>query len=135
MQNHEGRTEGMTLGKSKEDYLEAVLMIAEEKGPGRAVHSIDIARQLHFSKASVSHAVKTLREQGFLLMDDDGSLHLTETGTAVARNVYERHRFLTKHLVSLGVAPEQAEHDACEMEHVISEETFEKLKAEYQCEL
>ena len=68
-------------------------------------------------------------------MDDDGSLHLTETGMTIAQNVYERHRFLTKHLVSLGVAPEQAEHDACEMEHVISEETFEKLKAEYQSEL
>ena len=110
---------------SGEDYLEAVLVLQKKQG---MVRSIDLARHMGFSKASISHAVGVLRDGGFLTMDEDGFLHLTDIGREVAEKIYERHCFLTKHLISIGVDPETAEADACRIEHVISAETYERLK-------
>lgn len=113
------------LHASGEDYLEAVLMLQKQKG---MVRSIDLARHMGFSKPSISHAVATLREGGFLTVDEDGHLHLTDAGREVAEKIYERHQFFTAHLIELGVAPVQAEQDACRLEHVISEESYQILK-------
>ena len=92
------------------------------------VRSIDVARQMNFSKPSVCHAVKELRKKGYLEMDSDNYLHLTERGFTLAERVYERHRFFTNSLIEMGVDPETAEADACRIEHVISDESCQKLK-------
>lgn len=113
------------LHASGEDYLEAVLMLQKQKG---MVRSIDLARHMGFSKPSISHAVATLQEGGFLTVDEDGHLHLTDAGREVAEKIYERHQFFTAHLIELGVDPVQAEQDACKIEHVISEESYQILK-------
>ena len=110
---------------SEEDYLEAVLVLQKKQG---MVRSIDLARHMGFSKASISHAVGVLRDGGFLTMDEDGFLHLTDIGREVAEKIYERHCFFTKHFISIGVDPETAEADACRIEHDISAETYERLK-------
>ena len=110
---------------SGEDYLEAVLVLQKKQG---MVRSIDLARHMGFSKASISHAVGVLRDGGFLTTDEKHYLHLTERGLDVAEKIYERHCFLTKHLISIGVDPETAEADACRIEHDISAETYERLK-------
>ena len=110
---------------SGEDYLEAVLVLQKKQG---MVRSIDLARHRGFSKASISHAVGVLRDGGFLTMDEDGFLHLTDIGREVAEKIYERHCFFTKHFISIGVDPETAEADACRIEHDISAETYERLK-------
>ena len=115
----------MILGKSLEDYLEAILILKNKKG---TVRSVDVANYMGFSKPSISHAVKELRIQGFLKMDNNGLLHLTESGQAVAEKIYERHCFFTQYLIDIGVEPKQAESDACQMEHIISDESFQKLK-------
>lgn len=115
----------MKIYASGEDYLEAVLILQKKQG---VVRSIDLARHMEVSKPSVSHAVKTLREGGFLTMDQDYCLHLTDAGREVAEKIYERHCTLTSGLIKLGVNPEQAETDACRMEHVISDESFQKLR-------
>lgn len=119
----------MSLGKSGEDYLEAVLMIQKKKG---MVRSVDLARHMNYSKPSISHAVGILRNGGFLTMDNDGYLHLTDIGLEVAEKIYERHQFFTSHLIDLGVTAEQAEQDACRIEHVISEESYQVLKKAVQ---
>ena len=93
------------------------------------VRSIDVARLLKVSKPSVSHAVATLKDGGFLTMDEDYFLHLTDIGREVAEQIYEKHRFFTERLIAAGVDPETAEADACRIEHVISEESFQRLKA------
>lgn len=110
---------------SGEDYLEAVLVLQKKQG---MVRSIDLARHMGFSKPSISHAVGVLRDGGFLTMDEDGFLHLTDIGREVAEKIYERHCFFTKHFISIGVDPETAEADACRIEHDISAETYERLK-------
>lgn len=110
---------------SREDYLEAVLMLQQKKG---VVRSVDLARHMGYSKPSISHAVSVLRDGGFLTMDGDGFLHLTDVGLEVAEKIYERHRVLTAGLIGLGVDPELAEQDACRMEHAISDISFEKIK-------
>ena len=110
---------------SGEDYLKAVLVLQKKQG---MVRSIDLARHMGFSKASISHAVGVLRDGGFLTMDEDGFLHLTDIGREVAEKIYERHCFFTKHFISIGVDPETAEADACRIEHDISAETYERLK-------
>nr|WP_256447884.1 metal-dependent transcriptional regulator [Intestinimonas sp. MSJ-38] len=112
--------------ESGENYLETILMLKESKG---SVRSIDIVRQMNFSKPSVSRAMSLLRENGYITMDKEGWIQLTESGMEVASRIYERHRLLTKWLMALGVSPEVAAEDACRMEHDISNETFEKLKA------
>ena len=115
----------MGLGRSLEDYLEAILIVQIEKGE---VRSVDVARQLNFSKPSVTHATKELRKKGYLIMDGDGCLKFTDKGSELANQVYERHQFFLKVFTELGVSPEVAEEDACKIEHAISQESFEKLK-------
>ena len=115
----------MALHQSGEDYLEAILMLQKEKG---MVRSIDVAQHMGVSKPSVCHAVTTLKKGGFLTMDEDFSLHLTDVGREVAERTYEKHCFFTRLLVDAGVEPEMAERDACRMEHTISENSFQKLK-------
>ena len=115
----------MKLHASGEDYLEAVLMLQQKKG---MVRSIDLARHMGYSKPSISHAVAILRDGGFLTMDVDGFLHLTDVGREVAEKIYERHCVLTTGLINLGVDPKRAEQDACRIEHAISDESFQKLK-------
>ena len=116
----------MKLHASGEDYLEAILVLQKQKG---AVRSVDVARHMDVSKPSVCHAVATLKNGGFLTMDDGFFLHLTNIGREVAEQIYEKHRFFTERLIAAGVDPETAEQDACRIEHVISEESFRRLKA------
>ena len=115
----------MVLHESGEDYLEAILVLRQQKG---TVRSIDVAQYLGYSKPSVSRAVSILKSNGYLTMERDGRLELTPQGEANAQRVYERHRFLSQWLVKLGVSPEVAAADACRIEHDLSAETFECLK-------
>ena len=115
----------MKIHASGEDYLEAVLILQKKQG---IVRSIDLARHMGFSKPSISHAVGVLRDGGFLAMGEDGFLHLTDIGREVAEKIYERHQFFTEQLVAAGVDRETAEQDACRIEHVISDTSFQKLK-------
>ena len=115
----------MNIHESAENYLEAILALGEEKG---SVRSIDIANHLEFSKPSVSRAMSLLRENGYVVMDSDGFLTLTEAGHQVADRIYERHQLLTKWLTALGVDPKVAAEDACKIEHDLSDESFTKLK-------
>ena len=114
---------------SGEDYLEAVLVLQQKQG---MVRSVDVARHLEVTKPSVCHAVATLRDGGFLTMDSDYFLHLTDVGREVAEQIYEKHRFFTDRLIEAGVDPVTAEKDACRMEHVISQESFERLRDAYK---
>lgn len=114
----------MKLYASGEDYLEAVLVLQRKQG---MVRSIDLARHMGFSKPSISHAVGVLKNGGFLTVDD-GFLHLTVIGREIAEKIYERHLFFTEQLVFMGVDRNIAEQDACRIEHVISDESFQKLK-------
>lgn len=115
----------MKIHESAENYLETILMLGKEKGN---VRSIDIATALSFSKPSVSVAMKNLRENGYILMDKDGFIALTEKGHEIAETIYERHTLLSSFLMYLGVSKETASQDACRIEHVISPESFEALK-------
>ena len=115
----------MKLHASGEDYLETILILQKKLG---MVRSVDVARHMEVSKPSVCHAVAILRDGGFLRMDEDHFLHLTEVGREVAEKIYERHCFFTEQLIRAGVDPEIAEADACRMEHAISEESFSRLK-------
>lgn len=119
----------LKLHASGEDYLEAILILHKQKG---VVRSVDVARHMEVSKPSVSHAVTTLRDGGFLTMDEDYFLHLTDIGREVAEQIYEKHRFFTDRLIEAGVDPETAERDACRIEHVISQESFERLRDAYK---
>lgn len=116
----------MKIYASGADYLEAVLVLQKKKG---MIRSVDLARHMGFSKPSISHAVGVLKNGGFLTVDEDGYFHLTEDGREVAEKIYERHQFFTEQLVAVGVDRETAERDACRIEHAISEEAFQKLKA------
>ena len=119
----------MKLHASGEDYLEAILVLHKKMG---MVRSVDVTRHMEVSKPSVCHAVATLRDGGFLTMDSDNFLHLTDVGQEVAERIYEKHRFFTDRLIEAGVDPETAERDACRMEHVISQESFERLRDAYK---
>lgn len=119
----------MKLHASREDYLEAVLILQGKQG---RVRSIDLARYMGFSKPSISHAVGVLKNGGFLTVDEDGFLHLTAIGRELAKKIYERHLFFTEQLVAAGVDRETAEQDACRIEHAISEDSFQKLKEKVQ---
>ncbi len=112
---------------SGEDYLEAILILQKQMGES-AVRSVDLARHMGFSKPSISHAVGVLRDGGFLIMDKDGFLHLTEEGREIAEKIYERHQFFTEQLIAAGVSEATAEQDACRIEHAISDESFQKLQ-------
>ena len=115
----------MKMQESPEDYLEAILVLSKELGN---VRSIDVANYLEYSKPSVSVAMKRLRENGYVNMDDNNLLTLTESGLAIARSIYERHQVISGYLMSIGVSEETALKDACRVEHVLSEETFHKIK-------
>ena len=115
----------MRILKSSEDYLEAMLMMSERHG---YIRSIDIAAELHVTKPSVSYATKRLRENGYITMDREGLITLTDKGMAIAARIYERHKVLTALLIGLGVDEKTAREDACKMEHDMSDETFEAIK-------
>ena len=118
----------VSMRTSCEDYLEAVLVLQKEKG---YVRSIDLAHHMGYSRPSISRAVKRLQEESFLKIDGDGVLHLTDTGCGVAEKIFERHHFFTQVLTEMGVDPKLAEADACRVEHAISDESFERIKAAY----
>lgn len=115
----------MKIHASGEDYLEAILVLQKKIG---MVRSVDLARHMGFSKPSISHAVGVLRNGGFLTMDKDGFLHLTEEGREIAEKIYERHQFFMEQLIAAGVNETTAEQDACRIEHAISDESFLKLQ-------
>ena len=115
----------MAIHESGEDYLEAILMIQKRNGN---VRSIDIAHELSFSKPSVSVAMKNLKAKNQITVTDAGFIYLTDEGKKIAEMIYERHRFITAFLTSLGVDEKIAAEDACRIEHVISEESFAALK-------
>ena len=121
----------MKLHVSGEDYLEAILVLQKKKG---MVRSVDVARHMDVSKPSVCHAVATLKDGGFLTVDGDFFLHLTDVGRETAEQIYEKHQFFTIQLIAAGVDPKIAEADACRIEHVISEESFQRLKAAVKSE-
>ena len=121
----------MKLLESAENYLEAILMVREEKG---VVRAIDIVNKLGFSKPSVSVAMKNLETNDFIARDADGFIHLTASGEEIARMIYERHNLLTDIFVRIGVDPDTAREDACKVEHDLSEETFECIKKAYQAQ-
>ena len=116
----------MNIHESAEDYLGRILMLRLKNG---TVRSIDIVRDLEYSKPSVSIAMKRLRENGYIQMDADGLITLLPPGEEIASRIYDRHQLLTQFLVQLGVSPENAAADACKIEHDISEESYEKIKA------
>ena len=105
--------------------MEAILVLHKKIG---MVRSVDIARYMEVTKPSVCVAVNTLKDGGFLIMDENHFLHLTDIGREVAEKIYERHCFFTEQLIAAGVDPETAEADACRIEHVISDESFDRLK-------
>lgn len=115
----------MKIHESAENYLETILVLSKRNNE---VRSIDIANALDFSKPSVSVAMKKLRESQHITMDSNGFITLTEAGRTVAENIYERHTVISKMLSALGVNPETAAEDACRIEHVISQESFEAIK-------
>ncbi len=115
----------MRLHKSGEDYLETILVLERQKG---AVHAVDVAKRLNVSRPSVSSAVRILKEGGFLTVEGDRTIRLTEVGREAAEAVYEKHCLLRDSLIYIGVTPETADRDACRLEHEISRETFERLK-------
>ena len=115
----------MKIQESAENYLETILVLHKRKG---VVRSIDIANEMNFSKPSVSVAMKNLRLGGYIKVDDDGSITLLDKGREIAEKIYERHTLLSEWLTTMGVDPEIAAEDACRIEHVISNETFDALK-------
>lgn len=116
----------MKIHESAEDYLEAILILRERQG---MVRSIDVVHQLALTKPSVSVAMKRFRENGYIEMDGDGYIALLPPGEEIAQRIYNRHKLLTHFLMSLGVSEETAAADACKMEHDLSDESFEKIKA------
>ena len=116
----------MKILESAENYLETILVLHQKNGE---VRSIDIVNEMNFSKPSVSVAMKHFREDGYIVMDGNGYISLTEKGLAIAQKIYERHTVLTDLLVRMGVSEDTAAQDACRIEHDLSDETFEKIKA------
>lgn len=116
----------MKLLESGEMYLETILILKNRFG---YVRSIDIAHEMNYSKPSVSRAMSLLKEDGYIEHDPHGMILLTDKGLAIAEKIYDRHKTLTKYLMSLGVCEETASADACRIEHVISDESFDKIKA------
>lgn len=116
----------MKIQKAAEDYLETMLMLHEERG---YVRSVDVAEHLGVTKPSVTYATKRLRENGYIEMDKDGLITLTERGMSIAAKMLDRHHTLTQFLMALGVDAETAEADACKIEHDISEQTFNAICA------
>ena len=119
----------MKLHASGEDYLETILVLQKKLS---IVRSVDVARHMEVTKPSVCHAVATLRDGGFLTMGEDHFLHLTDVGREVAERIYERHCFFTEQLIATGVDPKTAEADACRIEHIISQDSFEKIRRAHE---
>lgn len=115
----------MKVHESAENYLETILVLSKRNG---TVRSIDIVRELGFSKPSISVAMKNLRQNNYIVMDDEGYIELTSEGFEIAAKMYERHTIISKLLIKLGVDEKKAVEDACRIEHVISEESFEAIK-------
>ena len=118
----------LVIHESAEDYLESILILQEQRGE---VHSIDIVNRLGYSKPSVSRAMGILREGGYILMEKDGAITLTDSGKKLAETIYERHTVLSELLIRLGVDEKTATDDACRIEHVISDESFQAIKQYY----
>ena len=118
----------MTVRESGEMYLEAILVLAKKSG---YVRSIDVSEYLGYSKPSVSRAMGILREGGYILMEKDGAITLTDSGKKLAETIYERHTVLSELLIRLGVDEKTATDDACRIEHVISDESFQAIKQYY----
>lgn len=116
----------MKIHKSAEDYLETILVLFHRTG---SVHAVDIANELEFSKPSVSVAMKNLRENGYITVNQNNEITLTEAGKEIAETIYERHTLLSDWLMALGVSQKTAVEDACRIEHVISAESFAAIKA------
>ena len=119
----------MNIRESAENYLETILIIQERKG---SVRSIDIANELNFSKPSVSVAMKNLRENGYICVDDNGYITLTDSGYEIADRMYERHRVISEYFMLLGVEKNTAVKDACRIEHIISIDSFEAIRAQHE---
>jgi Mn-dependent DtxR family transcriptional regulator len=123
-----GRGEAMKILEAAENYLEIILIEKEKHGH---VRSIDICNALNYSKPTISVMMKQLRENGYIEMDHDGYITLTDLGGSIARKIYERHQLLASFLMSIGVDEETAYKDACKIEHDLSEKSFELLKKHY----
>ena len=115
--------------ESSEDYLETILILREQNGN---VRSIDIVNKLNYSKPSISIAMKKLKSEGMVEMDLNGYITLTARGEEVAQRIYSRHKLLGKCLIAIGVDPETAEEEACRIEHVIDDDTYDKINAFYE---
>ena len=115
----------MRVQESKENYIEAILVLSKQKGQ---VRSIDVANYLEFSKPSVSVAMANLRQAELITVDENGFIHLTDDGRKLANQVYERHQLLTDLLTRIGVSEKVAAEDACRIEHVLSQDSFDKIK-------
>lgn len=116
----------MKIHESAEDYLERILVLKKKNGK---VISIDIANSMNYSKPSISRAMKNLRENDYITFEENGEINLTEKGLNIAQKIYERHILLTNYFMALGVKEETARNDACKVEHDLSEETFNAIKA------
>ncbi len=119
----------MRIQESGEMYLETILRLSQKSGHVRA---IDVGEEMGYSKPSVSRAMSLLKEGGYIVIDKDGSITLTEAGLALAEKIYERHTLITNFLISIGVDEETAALDACKMEHSISDASFEAIKKHVQ---
>lgn len=119
----------MQIQESGEMYLEAIYVLSEKLGE---VHAIDISQHLGYSKPSVSRAMGILKAGGYIAVDEENHIHLTEEGHAVAEKIYERHDILSKMLISLGVSEKTAIEDACRLEHAISDESFAAIKNHFK---
>ncbi|MGL5258458.1 MAG: metal-dependent transcriptional regulator [Proteocatella sp.] len=115
----------MKIQESAENYLETILILQKRKGN---VKSIDIVTELNYSKPSISNAMKNLSNEGYIYMDENKFITLTDAGREIAERMYERHQLISKFLMKLGVSEDVALEDACRIEHVISDETFQKIK-------
>ena len=118
----------MAIHESGEMYLETIHVLLKEK---TAVRSVDISEHIGYSKPSVSRAVGVLKRHGYIAIDQDGYITLTDTGTDLAEKIYERHMVLSKMLIALGVDPETAREDACRLEHAISDTSFDAIKKHF----
>ena len=118
----------MVIKESAENYLETIFMLSKKIG---SVRSIDVANEMNFTKASISVAMKHLREDGYITVNNEGIITLTEKGAEIAAMVYERHQIIAKILIHLGVSEEAAYEDSCKIEHDLSRESFEKIKEYY----
>lgn len=116
----------MKIHESAEDYLERILILIKRNGK---VKSIDIANSMNYSKPSISRAMKNLRQNDYITFEENGDINLTEKGLRIAKKIYERHVLLTNYFMALGVDEETARNDACKVEHDLSEETFNAIKA------